>query len=76
MDVVFNHTAEGNENGPLLSFRGVDNSVYYMLAPKVFFLKFTIFFFFWMNEIYSLYALLCKNNENFWRMLVIFTAPP
>ncbi|KAF8392784.1 hypothetical protein HHK36_021021 [Tetracentron sinense] len=34
MDVVFNHTAEGNENGPTLSFRGVDNSVYYMLAPK------------------------------------------
>ncbi|KAK9268765.1 hypothetical protein L1049_000527 [Liquidambar formosana] len=34
MDVVFNHTAEGNENGPILSFRGVDNSVYYMLAPK------------------------------------------
>ncbi|XP_021277026.1 isoamylase 1, chloroplastic isoform X2 [Herrania umbratica] len=35
MDVVFNHTAEGNENGPILSFRGVDNSVYYMLAPKL-----------------------------------------
>ncbi|XWS52299.1 hypothetical protein CRYUN_Cryun11dG0056100 [Craigia yunnanensis] len=34
MDVVFNHTAEGNEKGPALSFRGVDNSVYYMLAPK------------------------------------------
>lgn len=34
MDVVFNHTAEGNENGPIISFRGVDNSVYYMLAPK------------------------------------------
>ncbi|KDP34860.1 hypothetical protein JCGZ_09148 [Jatropha curcas] len=34
MDVVFNHTAEGNEKGPILSFRGVDNSVYYMLAPK------------------------------------------
>ncbi|XP_031499987.1 isoamylase 1, chloroplastic isoform X2 [Nymphaea colorata] len=34
MDVVFNHTAEGNENGPILSFRGVGNSVYYMLAPK------------------------------------------
>ncbi|KAL5699433.1 isoamylase [Ranunculus cassubicifolius] len=34
MDVVFNHTAEGNEKGPTLSFRGVDNSVYYMLAPK------------------------------------------
>ncbi|KAG9449304.1 hypothetical protein H6P81_009269 [Aristolochia fimbriata] len=34
MDVVFNHTAEGNERGPILSFRGVDNSAYYMLAPK------------------------------------------
>lgn len=36
MDVVFNHTAEGNENGPIISFRGVDNSIYYMLAPKVY----------------------------------------
>ncbi|TKY60780.1 Isoamylase 1 [Spatholobus suberectus] len=34
MDVVFNHTAEGNQNGPIISFRGVDNSIYYMLAPK------------------------------------------
>ncbi|XP_052198933.1 isoamylase 1, chloroplastic [Diospyros lotus] len=34
MDVVLNHTAEGNEKGPVLSFRGVDNSVFYMLAPK------------------------------------------
>ncbi|KAK7318009.1 hypothetical protein RJT34_02706 [Clitoria ternatea] len=34
MDVVFNHTAEGNENGPIVSFRGVDNSIYYMVAPK------------------------------------------
>ncbi|KAI3875604.1 hypothetical protein MKX03_001555 [Papaver bracteatum] len=34
MDVVFNHTAEGNEKGPVLSFRGIDNNVYYMLAPK------------------------------------------
>ncbi|XP_039120235.1 isoamylase 1, chloroplastic isoform X2 [Dioscorea cayenensis subsp. rotundata] len=34
LDVVFNHTAEGNENGPILSFRGADNSTYYMLAPK------------------------------------------
>lgn len=33
MDVVFNHTAEGNEMGPTLSFRGLDNSVFYMLAP-------------------------------------------
>ncbi|KAL5974194.1 hypothetical protein ACLOJK_030857 [Asimina triloba] len=35
MDVVFNHTAEGNDEGPIVSFRGIDNSVYYMLAPKV-----------------------------------------
>lgn len=34
LDVVFNHTAEGNENGPTLSFRGLDNRVYYMLAPQ------------------------------------------
>jgi isoamylase len=33
LDVVFNHTAEGNENGLVLSFRGIDNRVYYMLAP-------------------------------------------
>jgi glycogen operon protein len=32
LDVVFNHTAEGNEAGPLLSLRGIDNSVYYRLA--------------------------------------------
>jgi glycogen operon protein len=31
LDVVFNHTAEGNELGPTLSFRGIDNSIYYML---------------------------------------------
>lgn len=31
LDVVFNHTAEGNELGPTLSFRGLDNSIYYML---------------------------------------------
>ena len=34
LDVVFNHTAEGNEHGPLLSFRGIDNSVYYRLLPN------------------------------------------
>jgi isoamylase len=33
LDVVFNHTAEGNESGPLLSFRGIDNPVYYRLNP-------------------------------------------
>ena len=31
LDVVFNHTAEGNQSGPTLSFRGVDNSTYYIL---------------------------------------------
>ena len=31
LDVVFNHTSEGNENGPTLSFKGLENSVYYML---------------------------------------------
>jgi len=31
LDIVFNHTAEGNENGPTLSFRGIDNVIYYML---------------------------------------------
>ena len=34
LDVVFNHTAEGNEQGPTVSMRGLDNSVYYMTAPK------------------------------------------
>ena len=33
LDVVFNHTAEGNETGPLLSLRGIDNPVYYRLNP-------------------------------------------
>jgi len=32
LDVVFNHTAEGNEHGPTLSFKGLENQVYYMLA--------------------------------------------
>jgi isoamylase len=32
LDVVFNHTAEGNEQGPTLSFRGLDNRTYYMLT--------------------------------------------
>ena len=33
LDVVYNHTAEGNERGPTLSFRGIDNSSYYRLLP-------------------------------------------
>ncbi len=34
LDVVFNHTSEGNQNGPTLSFRGLDNRTYYMLTPS------------------------------------------
>ena len=34
LDIVFNHTAEGNEAGPLLSLRGIDNSVYYRLTAE------------------------------------------
>ncbi len=34
LDVVFNHTAEGNEQGPYISFRGIDNKTYYMLTPE------------------------------------------
>ncbi|WP_425483267.1 glycogen debranching protein GlgX [Aurantimonas aggregata] len=33
LDVVYNHTAEGNENGPTLSFKGIDNATYYRLLP-------------------------------------------
>ncbi len=34
LDVVYNHTAEGNHLGPMLSFRGIDNSAYYRLVPE------------------------------------------
>src|SRR3954469_15514280 len=34
LDVVYNHTGEGNAHGPTLSFRGIDNSSYYRLDPK------------------------------------------
>jgi glycogen operon protein len=33
LDVVYNHTAEGNHRGPTLSFRGIDNASYYRLVP-------------------------------------------
>jgi isoamylase len=33
LDVVYNHTAEGNERGPTLSFKGIDNCTYYRLLP-------------------------------------------
>ena len=35
LDVVFNHTAEGGRNGPTYSFRGLDNTIYYILTPDV-----------------------------------------
>jgi glycogen operon protein len=34
LDAVFNHTAEGDEHGPVYSFRGIDNPIYYMLNPE------------------------------------------
>ena len=34
LDVVYNHTAEGNHLGPMLSFKGVDNASYYRLVPE------------------------------------------
>ncbi|MEZ2126760.1 MULTISPECIES: glycogen debranching protein GlgX [unclassified Sinorhizobium] len=34
MDVVYNHTAEGSQHGPTLSFRGLDNASYYILSPE------------------------------------------
>jgi glycogen operon protein len=34
LDVVYNHTAEGNHLGPMLSFRGIDNAAYYRLMPE------------------------------------------
>ena len=33
LDVVYNHTAEGDETGPTLCFRGIDNPGYYRLPP-------------------------------------------
>ena len=33
LDVVFNHTAEGNEDGPVISYKGIDSRTYYMLDP-------------------------------------------
>jgi isoamylase len=43
LDVVYNHTAEGNHLGPMLSFKGVDNPTYYRLMPNAprFYMDFT-----------------------------------
>ncbi len=41
LDVVFNHTAEGNELGPTFSFKGIDNKIYYMLTPEGYYYNFS-----------------------------------
>lgn len=41
LDVVFNHTAEGNENGPVFSFKGIDNDVYYMMTKDGYYYNFS-----------------------------------
>lgn len=41
LDVVFNHTAEGDGTGPVISFRGLDNRTYYLLAPNGDYLNFS-----------------------------------
>ncbi|HIW21407.1 MAG TPA: glycogen debranching enzyme, partial [Candidatus Dorea intestinavium] len=41
LDVVFNHTAEGNEKGPVINFKGVDNNIYYMLTPEGYYFNFS-----------------------------------
>ncbi|MEW6754651.1 MAG: glycogen debranching protein GlgX [Candidatus Latescibacterota bacterium] len=41
LDVVFNHTAEGNERGPYISYRGIDNKTYYMLTPEGYYYNFS-----------------------------------
>ncbi len=41
LDVVFNHTAEGSETGPFISFKGVDNDIYYMLNPDGTYMNFS-----------------------------------
>lgn len=41
LDVVFNHTAEGNEKGPVISFKGIDNAIYYILTPEGYYYNFS-----------------------------------
>ena len=41
LDVVFNHTAEGNELGPCFSFKGFDNNIYYLLTPEGYYYNFS-----------------------------------
>lgn len=41
LDVVFNHTAEGDHRGPTISFKGIDNNTYYMLTPEGYYFNFS-----------------------------------
>ncbi len=41
LDVVFNHTAEGNEKGPVISYKGIDNRTYYLLTPEGYYYNFS-----------------------------------
>lgn len=41
LDVVFNHTAEGDHRGPTISFKGIDNKAYYMLTPDGYYYNFS-----------------------------------
>lgn len=41
LDVVYNHTAEGNEMGPTLSFRGIDNKTYYILNERGYYMNYS-----------------------------------
>ena len=41
LDVVFNHTAEGNEKGPYISYKGIDNRTYYLLTPDGYYQNFS-----------------------------------
>lgn len=41
LDVVFNHTAEGNEYGPFISYKGIDNRTYYLLTPDGWYYNFS-----------------------------------
>ena len=41
LDVVFNHTAEGNEDGPTFSWKGFDNRIYYILMPGGYYYNFS-----------------------------------
>ena len=41
LDVVYNHTAEGNDRGPTFSFKGIDNEIYYILTPEGYYYNFS-----------------------------------